>query len=218
MEDSEETEVNKGKKKFEKLEASPLFTFSKPYLNYISSGKLFSLIYFVMAFVNIIMPFMILYNVINSGLLNYGDDYLSAFVLTWLVILFACWIGFQMWWERRKKIKSIGSAEFVATMFFSELMKTFGEGIGTLIGIISAGGGLLASLALGNNVNHLFNAIGMGFLRFGVMVIIIGPIIGFLIILFFHFFAEQLRIWAALANNTKEIAESMKGSTGDNKD
>jgi hypothetical protein len=213
MDDSAGTEVNKGKKKFEKLEASSLFTFSKPYLNFISSGKLFSLIYFVMALINPIIPFVILYNVINSGILDYGERFLNAFVLAWLVILFACWIGFQLWWERRKNIKSIGSSEFVATMFFSELMKTFGEWIGTLIGIISAGGGLLASITLGNDVNHLFNAIGMGFLRFGVMVIIIGPIIGFLIILFSHFFAEQLRIWASLANNTKEIAENIKCTT-----
>jgi hypothetical protein len=212
MEDSIGTEVNKGKKKFEKLVASPFFTFSKPYLNFISSGKLFSLIYFVMALINPIIPFVILYKVIDSGFFSLGAKFVFAFILAWFVILFACLIGFQLWWERRKNIKNIGATEFVATMFFSELLKTYGEWIGTLIGIIGAGGGLLASIFLGNDVDYLFNVIGLEFMRFGVMIVIAGPIIGFIIILVSHFLSEQFSLWVALTNNTKEIAVNIKGN------
>jgi uncharacterized membrane protein len=218
MDDSTGTEINKGKKKFEKLVASPLFNFSKPYLNYISSGKLFCLIYFVMAFINLIIPFVILYKVIDSGFFSLGAKFVFAFILAWFVILFACWLGFQLWWERRKNIKNIGVTEFVATMFFSELLKTYGEWLGTLIGIIGAVGGLLASIFLGNDVNYLFNVIGLDFMRFGVMVVIAGPIIGFIIILVSHFLSEQFRLWVALANNTKEIAVNIKGGTDCKKD
>jgi hypothetical protein len=47
-------------------------------------------------------------------------------------------------------------------------------------------------------------------LRFGAAVIIIGPVIGFFILIIFRFFAELLRIFAALADNTKEIAANIK--------
>jgi hypothetical protein len=50
----------------------------------------------------------------------------------------------------------------------------------------------------------------MGFMRYGAATVIIGPVIGFFVIIIFHFLAEQLRILAALANNTKEIAANIK--------
>jgi hypothetical protein len=130
--------------------------------------------------------------------------------LAWLVIVFACWIGFQLWWDRRKKVANPDSPEFIATLFFSEILQTFGEWLGTLIGIIGAGGGLLASIFLGSDVDYLFSMFGMGFMRFGVLIVIIGPVIGFLVILLSRFSAEQLRRLVAVANNTREIAANIK--------
>jgi len=201
---------NEGKKKFEKLAEGPFFTLFKPYLEFIGKEKLFGLVYIVMAVINLILPFVILYKVIDSGFFKFGAKYVFAFVFTWLVIVFACWISFQLWLDRRKRVSNSGSSEFIAIPIFSDMLQTFGEWLGTLIGIIGAGGGLIAFIFLGNDLNYLFNAIGMGFLRFGAAVIIIGPIIGFFIIIIFRFFAELLRIMAALANNTKEIAVNLK--------
>ena len=199
-----------GKKKFEKLAGSPFFTFSRPYLEFIGKEKLFGLVYIVMAVINLIIPFVTLYQVIDSGFFRYGAKYVFAFIFTWLVIVFACWIGFQLWWDRRKKATDSGSSEFIAIPNFSDILQTFGEWLGTLIGIIGAGGGLIAFIFLGNDLNYLFQIIGLGFMRFGVAVIIIGPVIGFFIIIIFRFFAELLRVMAALANNTKEIAANLK--------
>jgi len=211
MSDSE-TGGNDGKKKFEKMAEGPFFTFSKPYLEFIGKGKLFSLVYVVMAVANLIIPFVILYQVIDSGFFSYGAKYVFAFIFAWLSICFACWIGFQLWWDRRKKVTNIGSSEFVATPIFSEILQTFGEWLGTLIGIVGAVGGLIASLFLGNDVNYLFSMIGLGFMRFGILTVIIGPVIGFFIIIIFRFLAEQLRIFASLANSTKEIATNTKNN------
>jgi len=205
-----ETGGSDRKKKFEKLEGGPFFTFSGPYLEFIGKEKIFGLVYIVMAVINLILPFAILFQVINSGFFEFGAKYVFAFIFTWLVIVFACWIGFQLWWNRRKKLTSIGTSEFIAISTFSEILQTFGEWLGTLLGIIGAGGGLIASIFLGNDLNYLFNAIGIGFMRFGVAVIIIGPVIGFFIIIISRFIAEQLRVLAALANNTKEIAVNLK--------
>jgi hypothetical protein len=205
------TEVgNERKKKFEKFTKGKFFTFSAPYLEFIGKGKLFSFIYIVMAVINPIIPFVILYQVIDSGFFSMGAKFVFAFILAWFVIVFACWIGFQIWWNRRKEVAKIATCEFIATMFFSEILQTFGEWLGTLIGIIGAGGGLLASIFLGRDVDYLFSMIGLEFMQFGVLVVVIGPVIGFFVIIISRFIAEQLRLWVTLTNNAKEIADNIK--------
>jgi len=201
---------NEGKKKFEKMTGSPFFTFSKPYLEFIDKEKIFSLVYIVMAVINLVIPFIILYLVIDSGFFSFGAKYVFAFIFTWIVIVFAFWIGFQLWWNRRKKITNLASSEFIATPIFSDILQTFGEWMGTIIGIIGACGGLIATIFLGSDARYLFSAIGLGFFRSGALTIILGPVTGFFIIIIFRFLAEQLRILAALANNTKEIAANIK--------
>ena len=188
---------------------NPFFTFAGPYLEFIDKGKLFSLVYIVMAVLSLLLPLAILYLVIDSGFLEFGTKFVLAFIFTWLVVAFAYWIGFQIWWDRRKKMTAAAS-EFSATVVFSEILQTFGEWLGTTIGIIGAGGGLIATIFLGNSASRLFSALGLRFLNYGIMTVIVAPVIGFFIIVSFRFFAEQLRILAALANNTKEIAANIK--------
>jgi len=204
---------NNKKKKFEQMAEKSFFTFSRPYLDFIDKSKIYSLVYFVMAIINLILPFVILYKVIDSGFFQLGAKFVFAFVLSWIVIVFACWIGFQLWWNRRKKIATIGTSEFSATLIFSEILQTFGEWLGTLTAIIGAGAGLLASIFLGDDINYLFNVIGMGYMGFGPLVVIFGPILGFFFIIVFRFLAEQLRLLASLVNNTKEIAANIKNNT-----
>jgi hypothetical protein len=50
----------------------------------------------------------------------------------------------------------------------------------------------------------------MGYMERGAMIIVVAPVLGFFIILTPHFTAEHLRLWAALASNTKEIAVNIK--------
>ena len=62
----------------------------------------------------------------------------------------------------------------------------------------------------GNNVNYLFSLMGMGFMHLGILIVIIGPVTGFFIIIIARFLAEQMRMFAALVNNTKEMATNIK--------
>jgi hypothetical protein len=202
--------VDNRRSKFEKMTEKPFFTFSRPYLDFIDKSKIYSFVYFVMAIVNLILPFVILYKVIDSGFFKLGAKFVFAFIFSWIVIDFACWIGFQLWWNRRKKILNTGTSEFSATLIFSEILQTFGEWLGTLTGIIGTGAGLIASIFLGNDINYLFRVIGMGYMGFGPIIVILGPIIGFSIIIIFRFLAEQLRIWASIAHNAGKIAENTK--------
>jgi len=101
---------------------------------------------------------------------------------------------------------------------FSEIFQTFGEWLGTLTGITGFGVGLIASLMLVDYAKYLFQAIGMSFLPSGIIVVIAGPLTGFLIMLFSRFIAEQMRLLVTFVNNTKCIAANIKeknpGKTG----
>jgi hypothetical protein len=201
-------EVAKG---FAKMGESPFFVFARPYLDFTGKGKLYGVFYFVMAAASLVIPFAVIAKAIDSGVFDYGGaKFAFVFILSWLVIAFACWIGFQIWWNRRKNIAALAASEFIATPAFAELLQTFGEWLGTLTGIIGAGAGLIAVLFYGDEADFLFSAIGLNFPLFGAMAVITGPVTGFFIILISRFLAEQLRLWAALVNNTKEIAANIK--------
>ena len=203
------------KEQFERVVESPFFTFAKPYLEFIGKEKLFSLVYYIMAAISLIIPFVVLYMAIDKKLFEMlPAKYIFAFVLIWLVIGFACFIGFQLWWDRRKKVTNMGSSEFIAIPAFSEILQTFGEWLGTLFGIIGAVAALIALIFLGGDLNQFRGISGIGeIMKFGAAGIIICPLYGILIMIFFRILAEGLRIFAALANNTKEIAKNIKNDS-----
>ena len=194
----------------EKMSKNRIFTFSNQYLKYLGKGKFFTLVYILLAVANLILPFVILFQVIDSGFFgNAESNRISAFILLWIVIVFACWVGFLLWWNRRKKVKSIGTPEFIAIPIFSHIIQTLGEWMGTLIGIIGAFGGLLTAIFLGNNAS-IFEGFGAEFMQLGVLTVIVAPIIGLIITILFRIVAELLYMFAAIANNTKEIATNIK--------
>jgi hypothetical protein len=184
---------------------NPFFDFSKPYLDIIGKEKIFSFVYYVMAVLNLLLPVVIMVAVIYSG---FPSGKLGvAFGFSWLVVTFACWISFQLWWDRRTKISDTADTQFVATVAFSSILQTVGEWVGTFIGIVGAGVGLVATVLLGSHSAIIFEMIGMDFLSaMGPGVIIVGPVTGFFIIVIFRFLAEQLLVFASIANNTGKIA------------
>ena len=202
---------NKVKNKLDQLDKNPFFSLFSPYLDFLGKGQIFSLVYFIFAGVNLVLPFIIMYQVINTGLFQYANaQIVFAFILSWIVVCFACWVGFQLWWNRRKKVTIIANSEFVAIPLSSDIVQTFGEWIGTLVAIIGAGAGLFTTIFLGNEASMLFRYMGLDFLSYGFLNIVMGPIIGFFLVIIFRFFAELLRVVAALANNTKDIANNIK--------
>jgi tetrahydromethanopterin S-methyltransferase subunit G len=209
MSDSE-TQNGGGESGFSQITKGPAFNFSKPYLDFIGKEKIFSIVYYVMAVLNVLIPIVIIIGAISNHLFSGPAKFAIAFLLSWIVISFTCLIGFQLWWDRRKKVETLAACEFAATHSFSEITQTFGEWIGTFVGIIGAGVGLIATVILGEESRYLFSMIGMEFLSMGALVIVMGPVMGFFIIVISRFLAEQLRIFAALANNTRDIAVNIK--------
>ncbi|MCL2511663.1 MAG: hypothetical protein FWF09_06400 [Bacteroidales bacterium] len=196
-----------------------MLNFIEPYLSYIDSGKLyrkpFSWLYILCAVFNAILPFYVLYKVIDSGIFKYaregGDGaakYVFAFLLIWLVLCVACWVGFQIWWNRKDKVllTSEEGSEFPATPVISHFFQTFGEWLGTYIAIVGFGASLFGTLFLGSAAYRLNNAMDLPFNSglMGIGGVVVFPLLGFVIIVSFRFFAELCRCLASIANNTKK--------------
>jgi hypothetical protein len=198
----------------EPLFEKPFFTFARPYLDLLAKGSLFNLIYFVMAGINVILPFAVFVIAVNMGIFGEGKgNYAVAFIFSWVVIVFACWIGMQLWLDRRKKIMSMHFTTFIATFVLSDITQTLGEWLGTFIAITGAGVGLIAAIMLGKdikNINEFLRMIGLDFIRIGGLIIFAGPLAGYLIIIVFRSMAEGLRLFVSLVNNTAEIAANIK--------
>jgi hypothetical protein len=231
MDDNDNVKVS-----VKKITEGPFFTFSRLPLDFIEKDKLFKLIftlvYIVMAVLTLIHPFVILGRVMSSGYFNFGPKYVFVFILTWLAIAAACWLGFHLWWDRRKKAAEFGSSEFIVIPFFAEMLRTFGEWLGIMFGIIGFVGGLFTLIFLRGYSGGMLSAVlfganfsinigggsdgllasllgGLADILNGAMdsifnrAIILGPVAGFLIIFISRFCAERLKVLVAIANNTK---------------
>jgi len=154
----------------------------------------------------LLAPIWILAEAIDNDIFDEKAKVVLIFLLIWAVSALASWVSFQLWWDRRSKLENTSHVDddFVATPVFSHLIQTFGEWMGTWIGIVGTISALIATLLLGDDANFLLYSIGLDFLSAGFGSIISMPFIGFLIIVFSRFVAEQFRALASIANNTKK--------------
>ena len=186
------------------------FTFIRPYLSFIDNGhffrKPFSWLYTILAIVNLLIPIYVFYQASDYRIFDSPAKYVIVFLLLWVIVAFAGWVGFQLWWDRKSKIdmSTAASDEFIATPALSHFIQTFGECIGTWIGLVGFGFALLTTFILGDEGYYLGRGLGIPFLETGWMAILRMPIIGFIIIVFSRFLAEQIKALSAIANNTKK--------------
>ena len=188
------------------------FTFITPYLNFIDRGdifrKPFSWLYVLYAIINLLVPFITLFWAIEKNIFEYGDSkVLMTFFFIWIVIAFASWVSFQLWWDRRIKVTqtTIEGDEFLATPVFSHFVQTLGEWIGTWVGIVGTAISLSFTIFMGDTGSYFMQDLGIPFFEAGITSIILMPIYGFLIIVFGRFLAETFRALSSIANNTKKI-------------
>ncbi len=186
------------------------FTFIKPYLSFIDNGDLyrkpFSWLYALLAIINLIVPIYVFYQAVDNHIFDAPAKFVIVFLLVWVIIAFAGWLSFQLWWDRKSKVISTSNVgdEFVATPVFSHLIQTIGEWLGTWIGIVGFSVALLTTLILGDEGYYLSRQLGLGFMKTGFLFIILMPVYGFLIIVATRFLAEQFRALSSIANNTRK--------------
>ena len=189
---------------------SVFFSFIKPYLALIDSGKLFrepfGWFYMVFAILNLLFPFYMMYEMIKNGIFDAPFKLVIGILLIWLVIVLVCWISFQLWWDRKSKISTISAegVDFIATPVYSHFIQTLGEWIGTAVAVVGFCGTLLAWMFLAGNDMGFLELLPIDFDKLGIAALIIFPIVGFFIIITSRFAAEQFRALAAIANNTRK--------------
>ena len=190
------------------MEDNKFFTFIKPCLDFIDNGsfyrKPFKWLYMLIAALNLFFPLYLLYQAISKDFFKYAPGKLIAvFILAFFIVAFACWIGFQIWWDRKDKVASTSTEgdNFVATPVFSHFIQTLGEFVGVWIAIVGFGVSLLLTL-LGSDSYGLSGILEFDFISAGILSAILAPVYGFLIVVFSRFLAEQFRALAAIANNT----------------
>jgi hypothetical protein len=186
-------------------------TFIKPYLLYIDKGHFFripfSWLYALMAIWNLLIPVYVFYEASKRQILDGQTPakLVIAFLLLWILIAFASWVSFQLWWDRKSKINnsSVVGDEFIATPALSHYIQTLGEWIGTWIGLVGLGAALLTIIIFSNDEYNIGRLIGFNSVFSGWMAIFTAPILGFLIIVFSRFLAEQIKALSVIANNTR---------------
>jgi len=90
---------------------SKFFTFIKPYLSYIDTGQFFrqpfSWLYAIMAVINLCLPFYIFYQAADNHIFDAPAKMVTLFLLVWLIIAFASWVSFQLWWDRKEETQQL---------------------------------------------------------------------------------------------------------------
>lgn len=186
------------------------FDFIKPYLKFIDSGDLFrkpfSWLYASFGVINLFFPIYVFYTAYNNQIFDYNTQFVTAFLIILIIICFASWVSFQLFWDRKNNVNetSIEGDEFIATPVFSHFIQTIGEWFGTWIGIVGFSIALIATLILGDQADFVSYQFGIPFIKVGFTFVILMPIYGFLIIVVTRFLAEQFRALSSIANNTRK--------------
>lgn len=200
------------------------FTIINPFLKVIDNGVFFrkpiGWLYSIIAIFNILLPFYLIYKAIDNNVFYfYGEEEYGlsefkykiffVFLIIWIVIAFASWISFQIWWNRKSKINftSDESSEFIAIPAVAHLIQTLGEWIGTWVAIVGFLLSLIFTLVFSieiEGVSSLVYLIGLPFLETSIKSILLMPIYGYGIIVISRLISEQIQVLAKIANNTRK--------------
>jgi hypothetical protein len=185
------------------------FTFIKPYLGYIDSGKMFrqpiGYVYMALAIINALLPLYILVEALDGNVFDLPGKVVVIFLILWIIIAIAGWISFQLWWDRKTKVNETSAEgdEFVAIPVYSHFVQTFGEWAGTWFAVVGFFFGIFTELVEESRMIGGF--IPGGFLRGGgIESALISLVAGYLIIVLSRASAEMLRAIVSIANNTRK--------------
>jgi len=160
----------------------------------------------LLAVASLILPIYLLYSFIDGGIFDREGKDIFTILFAWLFFCVAGWVGFQIWWNRKDKVllSTDAGAEFPVTPIFSHFIQTLGEWLGAIVAIAGFGAAFIGAIIFGNELGHVLEEFKLDYFDFGVASIIVLPVLGFVIIVLFRFFAEMFRCLTSIANNTKK--------------
>lgn len=186
-----------------------MFDYINLFLNYIDSGKFFrqpfKWLYYIIGVLNICFPIALINSI--SEYWSYLDGKMKAgCVMLVIFILIVAAICCVIWFQRAGDIKrdARNDARFIALPVIANYIQTIGESLGVLVGL----GGFFVGLTVilfGEDLKYILSVAEAG----GFM-IVLSPIVGYLVVVFFRSIAELNLALASIANNTKSIDNKLK--------
>lgn len=196
-----------------------LLYFFKPYFDYIDAGLLFKKpFYWLYAFfagLNLLTPLLAIIGAINNNIFDLPGKFTFAFLFIWVFLAAANVLGFQLWWRRKDQVVNLSEegSDFVATPVYAHLIQTSGEFLGSFLAILFLGIGLISSIILGGDAGRIDRFFPVSVpVDNAFILIILGPAIGFLIIISSRLASELIRALASIANNTSGTTAQVAGS------
>lgn len=182
--------------------------FVSPFLISLDNGlilkRAMEIFYLINAFAFLLVPFYVIYKLIDSNFFkySYGSVVFTAVVLL-ISLAIICWVCFQIWLNRKNKIynSTTKDAKFIAIPLIADFLEVLGETFGIFYSLVSFFIALFSLIYKDNGTDvlyPLFPAIANTLSSVG---LIQGIFVGFLIILITRFTAEQIKVFAVIANN-----------------
>jgi hypothetical protein len=135
------------------------FTALRPYLAFVDSTRFFTIpfswLYILFAVVFLLMPFGILYYLIDNGFFRLPGKMIVSGILSWIAVLAASWIAFQVWWNRKKVVHTDRLNTGVVINAFAHLVYTFCEALAHFVGVAGFFTGFF-SLIFGSGLLEIF--------------------------------------------------------------
>ena len=164
------------------------------------------MLYGFIAFINLIPPIYLIFEAAENEIFDLKGKIPILFCIIWIIITYASWVSFQIWWDRKSKIFSTSSEgdDFIAIPVFSHFIQTLGEWIGSWLVIVGFLISLTTLLIFNEEMKMLSSIADIPIIENQMLFLITVPIIGFLIIVITRFIAEQSRALASIANNIRK--------------
>lgn len=190
--------------------SNPFFSFIDPFLKSIDNNiffkKSFSYLYLLMAALNILVPFYVIFKAIDLHLFDEGGKIALSIILILMVIIITCWLGFQIFWNRNAQLNNINinNEDFIISIYVANFIQTIGE----YLGLVASAGlfliNLILTLILSEENSYLINQfLGVNLFTYGFTSLLMTILFGFLIIVISRFISEQIKVFATIAKNTR---------------
>lgn len=187
------------------MENSKFLNLLDPVFRYVDTGAFFrqpfKWLYVIIGVLNIIIPIALIVTI--SDVWSYMDGGMRfASVLQVLIGIAVAYVGFLIWFKRGQQLKCDAGekSRFIAIPLVANLVQTLGEWYGMLVGV---GAFLMMLIAL------LFG----GRLMWGNVnpwIVLLMPVLGYVIVVFFRFLAESFLALANIANSAQSINSKLE--------
>ena len=184
-------------------------------------------IFAVLSFIPPILLLLYYYKLADEGMFQYMEGwtrfsaYFFCFVF-FIFVLFASLLMFYFWIHRRKKIDQavrVGD-QVVVFPLTAHFWQSFGESWGIYLGIVPSVGGILFfiwGLVTGFDFfshydSHFFRDFLIALVVL-ILFICLNIIIGFVIITFWHFISESIKMRAQVANDVRDLGDIHRAAT-----